>query len=501
MRRRTYQRPLRLIAMLLIAAAILILAYTLLYGANSTPVLAANSTWGGVPVGGLTASEAIARIEDAYSAPLEMQYLSEIILVSPDQLGFVLDSTAMADIATREAQAGFLARLWNKEALGSSVELQASVDGNKLRRYLENEIAPRYDRPAQKPQPIPGTTNFTNGGGGWELDVQKSSVKISKALMDPVNRSVKLEVTGVAIPTGDINNLEIFLKQTITNSGFNGIAEIYLQEPVSHELLHFAIRDGDDLAGDIAFSAASTIKIPIMVSVMRRTNEPAPAEVKRLVDRMIELSENPPADSLMQAVIDPLRAPLEVTSDMQDGLGLQNTFLAGFFYLGAELLQVYKTPANTRSDVNLDPDIYNQTTASDMGTLLAGIYTCSKGQESILTSAFAGEITQDECQYMLDAMARNQIGVLSEAGVPDGTRVAHKHGWTEEADGYLHTISDVGIVFSPGADFVFAVFLYDYDQLLFDPANELIAQLVQVMYNYYNSQAQETWLGEPVVFP
>ncbi|MHB1482614.1 MAG: peptidoglycan binding domain-containing protein, partial [Bellilinea sp.] len=194
------------------------MAYTLLYGANSTPVLAANSTWGGVPVGGLTASEAIARIEDVYSAPLELQYLGEIIQVSSDQLGFVLNSTAMADIATREAQAGFWARLWNKEALGSSVELQASVDGNKLRRYLENEIAPRYDRPAQKPQPIPGTTNFTNGGGGWELDVPKSSVKISKALMDPVNRSVKLEVTGVAIPTGDINNLEIFLKQTITNS-------------------------------------------------------------------------------------------------------------------------------------------------------------------------------------------------------------------------------------------------------------------------------------------
>jgi len=319
--------------------------------------------------------------------------------------------------------------------------------------------------------------------------------------VDPFNRSVKLEVTGVANPTGDIKNLEIFLKQTISNSRFSGIAEVYLQEPNSHEVLHFAVRDGDDLAGDIAFSAASTIKIPIMVSVMRRTVEPIPDEVKQLVDRMIELSENPPADSVMQTIVDPVRAPLEVTRDMQEGLGLQNTFLAGFFYLGAELLEVYKTPANTRSDVNLDPDIYNQTTASDMGTLLTGIYTCSKGRESILTSAFAGEITQNECQYMLDAMARNQIGVLSEAGVPDGTQVAHKHGWTEEADGYLHTISDVGVVFSTGADFVFTVFLYDYDQLLFDPADELTAQLIQVMYNYYNSQNQETWLGDTVVFP
>lgn len=436
-----------------------------------------------------------------YSTPVELSYRGEKIQASPNQLGFKLDSTAMADIATREAQTGLWARLWNEEALGSSTDLQAAVDGEILRSYLENEIAARYDLPPQEPQPIPGTTNFTVGKPGWELDVQKSAAKISQALLDPANRSVDLEVIEVANPIGDINNLEIFLKQTISNSGFSGIAEVYMQEPTSGEVLHFATRSGEDLPGDIAFSAASTIKIPIMVSVLRLTEEPLPEDVRNLVDRMIELSENPPADSVMQTVIDPVRAPLEVTRDMQEGLGLENTFLAGYFYLGAGLLEIFETPANTRTDVNLDPDIYNQTTASDMGKLLAGIYTCSMGQESILTSAFAGEITQSECQYMLDALARNQIGVLSEAGVPDGTRVAHKHGWTEEADGFLHTISDVGIVFSLGADFVFTVYLYDSNQLLFDPANELIAQLIQAIYNYYNSQTQEIWLGGPVIFP
>lgn len=501
MRSSPFQTSLRLIALLFIGAAIAILAYSLWMVTRSTPVLAAGSTWGGVPVGGLTSAEAVERVKDVYSAPVELRYRGQIIQVSPDKLGFRLDAAAMADIATRGAEASWWQELWNSKADGRSADLQSIVDGEVLRTYLQNEIAPRYDQSPLTPQPIPGKTNFTAGEPGWQLDVQASAVKVASALQDPVNRIVDLVVVDVTRSNGEMTNLKIFLKQTIANTGFHGIAEVYMQEPNSGSILHFAVDDGADIPVDIAFSAASTIKIPIMVSILRRTDEPTPDEVKSLLERMIEFSENPPADALMQSVIDQISAPLQVTSDMQDGLGLQNTFLAGYFYLGAGLLQIYDTPANVRTDVNLDPDVYNQTTASDMGKLMTGIYKCSKGQDSILTEAFPGEISQAECQYMLDILAKNRIGVLSEAGVPDGTRVAHKHGWTEEADGYLHTVSDVGIVFSPDSDFVFAVYLYDYNQLLFDPADALVAQLIQVMYNYYNPQNQETWLGDRVVFP
>lgn len=487
--------------MLFIAAAVIIIFISFGRVNQGERVLAADSSWGGVPVGGLTLDEAAARVEAVYDAPIELRYRGQIIHALPDALGFHLDVTAMVDMAARDSQTGWWQRLWKAGEGGALVELQASVDGAVLRSFLTNEIAARYDHPAQRPMPIPGTTNFTSPTTGWQLDAQQSAVKIADALHDPINRSVELVVEETFSTADDYANLEIFLKQIISISGFQGIAEVYMQDANSGSLLHFAIQNGADLPVDIAFSAASTIKIPIMVSILRRTEEPAPDEVKTLLERMIEFSENPPADALMQAVMDEVSAPLMVTSDMQDGLGLQNTFLAGYFYLGADLLKRYDTPANSRTDINLDPDIYNQTTASDMGKLLAGIYTCSRGEESILSGAFPGEISQAECQYMLDILTRNEIGVLSEAGVPDGTRVAHKHGWTEEADGYLHTVSDVGVVFSPGADFVFSVYLYDYNQLLFEPADELVAQLVQVMYNYYNQQAQEIWLGGPVLFP
>jgi beta-lactamase class A len=90
-------------------------------------------------------------------------------------------------------------------------------------------------------------------------------------------------------------------------------------------------------------------------------------------------------------------------------------------------------------------------------------------------------------------MAQNKIGVLFEAGLPEGARVAHKHGWTEESDGYLHSISDVGIIYGEETDYLLIVFLYDDQQLLFDPANKLVAQLSQVVYNFFNPNHQIDW--------
>ena len=129
-----------------------------------------------------------------------------------------------------------------------------------------------------------------------------------------------------------------------------------------------------------------------------------------------------------------------------------------------------------------------------MGKLLTAIYDCAYLQKGLLIDVFAGEITPSDCSLVLDIMKRNKIGVLTEAGMPEGTAVAHKHGWTEESDGYLHTLSDAGIVFGAKTDFVFTAFLYDSEQLLFDPANALMAQMAQTAYNFYHPYQQINWV-------
>jgi hypothetical protein len=50
----------------------------------------------------------------------------------------------------------------------------------------------------------------------------------------------------------------------------------------------------------------------------------------------------------------------------------------------------------------------------------------------------------------------------------------------------IHTIGDAGIIYTPGGNYVFVVFLYHPDQLVWEPASELIAELSQAVYNFYN---------------
>jgi len=204
---------------------------------------------------------------------------------------------------------------------------------------------------------------------------------------------------------------------------------------------------------------------------------------------MIEASENEPADKLMSDIINKDSGPLEVSKDM-DSLGFKNTFLAGYFAPGSPLLRKITTPGNQRTDIQTSPDPYNQTSAADMGMLLDDIYQCADVGGGALAAVFPGQYTQSKCRQMITYLVGNHLPMLITAGLPEGTQIAHKHGWITEADGLLHTIGDAGIVYTPGGNFVLTVYLHNKTQLLFDPANTLIADLARAVYNYYNQAVQ-----------
>ena len=124
-----------------------------------------------------------------------------------------------------------------------------------------------------------------------------------------------------------------------------------------------------------------------MVSSYRRMETEPDATTRRQLELMITESKNEQTDWMMEHVIGGTLAPLTVTDDMRE-LGFQNIFLAGYFYLGAPLLDLIETPANTRTDVDLKPDVYNQTTASDMAALLYAIYQCDKSASGLLPDTF-----------------------------------------------------------------------------------------------------------------
>ncbi len=449
-----------------------------------------------IPIGGLNYEEAAERIYTVYRAPIEVRYDGFAIQIRPAVIGFepkVENMLAVADNqrVTEPFWEGFWNFLWNRNIEIIDIPLNAEYEEARIREYLLNEIAARYDTPATPPHPIPGTTDFLTGQPGIRLHLDRAALQVIDTLSSPTNRTVNLALEQTTIPKPSINDLEVMMKQIIDISGFDGIVEVYLQDMASTQNLLFAYQANTGvLQPNIAFSAWSTVKIPVMVSAFRYIDDPPPQNYLALMEEMIEQSENTSTDELAQTVIEENLSPMIVTEDMQT-LGLENSFWAGHFYLGAPLLQRYETPANQRTDVDTQPDIYNQTTPADMGMLMEDIYQCAEMGGGALIAAFPGEITQQECDLMVTFLSRNQIAVLIQSGVPSGTVVAHKHGWANENDGLLHTIGDVAIVYTPGGNYALSIFVHHPVQAVFDPVNELFGELSRAVYNYYNNQVVE----------
>ena len=50
----------------------------------------------------------------------------------------------------------------------------------------------------------------------------------------------------------------------------------------------------------------------------------------------------------------------------------------------------------------------------------------------------------------------------------------------------INTIGDAGIIYTPGGNYILVTFVYEPEQLVWEQASELIAELSQAVYNFYN---------------
>ena len=195
---------------------------------------------------------------------------------------------------------------------------------------------------------------------------------------------------------------------------------------------------------------------------------------------MFRSSLNPASDDAMK-LLDETRGPLVVTDTIQ-ALGLNNTFISMFFAPGSVALKLINTPANSRTDVNTDPDTYSQTTPSDMGMLLEDIYLCAQNGGGSLIAVFPGHIDQAGCQHMIQYMEEDKLGALIQAGVPEGTIVAHKHGW----DNNENQFNDAAIIYTPAGNYVLTIYSYNPMQFQWDTTSPMYAELSRAIYNYFN---------------
>ena len=481
------------ITFLLISAGLTFIAYQ-----KAVPeecVFPQGSSIDGVDVSGLTKSQTVEYLKSVFEQPVSFDIDEINFNFTINDLGVTINYDQMVSGLNCESEINltyFWKSLWNKsqpEKIES--ELVYSLDENKLQSLIDQRVAPYVIIDPKNPVSIEGTTRFQAGMDGTTFYKQVLINKIEAQIGVVDRQTFQVATQTISAPLPDTQQIKEKVNAILRDENFNGAIEIYAQRLSDHEEIQILDWFGEEKDPGVAFTAASTMKIPIMVSTYWRQNLPLSDIMNGWLDSMIILSENDPADRLMEQ-IDPDRGPLDVTSDVEK-LGLENTFIAGYFYLGAPLLNLYETPANLRTDTFTNPDVYNQTTPEDIGHLLEMIYTCSEDESAELISLTQGQISQEECKVIIDTLEKNQMGALIEAGLPEGVSIAHKHGWSQEKDGLVHSFSDVAIVYGPENDFVLTIFTYSSDQLLFDVANPLIARVSQTIYNGFNPNYQISW--------
>lgn len=496
MRNRNTNTILRGLSILFLTAALVLTITSLISYSRQRNNYPAGMTIAGVSVGGLNPAQASQRLLEVYTSPIEILYNDSVINIEPGTVGFEVDIETMlaaADLSRTGGSfwGGFWDFIWNRTPPETQIPLSSSISEQRLREYLQNEIAARYDQPPSPAQPIPGGTSFLPGEPGQILDLDRAVLLITDSLRSPTKRSIALSFirTSAARPT--IENLEILLKQIITISDFDGLIGFYMMDLQSGQEIHFAMNNKQEISvePDIAFTASSTIKVPVVASYLINRGSQLDAATTDIISRVLGKSENSATDLVLER-IDKNNGPIIVTRDMES-IGLQSTFLGGMFFLGApNLLPGRLTPGNQRDDIFTDPDPYSQTTPSEMGILLADIYQCAQNGGGALVATFPDKISPDTCQLLIDFMAQDKLGALIQGGVPDGTLVPHKQGYVLSAGGVLNDISDVGIVYSPGGNFVLSIYTYHPVQNIWDITNPLFANLTQAVYNYFNITTQ-----------
>jgi hypothetical protein len=280
--------------------------------------------------------------------------------------------------------------------------------------------------------------------------------------------------------------LEDMIKAYLDSEGFlydgqTTVASVYIMDLQTGEEIN--------ILGDVAFSAASTIKLPIMIDYFRTLNLPPTDEEAFLMANSLLCSNNSSSNLIMQIIgggTDVFRGLASVTQTAQF-LGARNTYITAPFVLGVQGEQFGSIPAPPPSpnpSFNTQPDPFNQTTAEDLGTLFNLLYDCANYGSGLMAAFPDGEFTQNECRQMIELMSANDLLRLLQGGIPPGTRISHKNGWLQTMHG------DAGIVYSPnGRNYIIAVFVWEAGEFFtFTRAWPLIEGISRAAWNYFNPE-------------
>lgn len=492
-RRRRQSFPLLpILSSLMLLAAVGMFIFELTSFSRRQDRLPAGVTVAGVNVGGMLPGEAIATWEQAISKPITLWYEDSPILLEPAAIGFRANNAAMLASARSASDVGaqnwirfFNYLLGQEERTTTTVPLQASYQAGLLDQFLR-EISLRYDR-------TPGTASYDlqtltirPGPGGRQLDTRRALPLIDAALRDPINRDVRLPLSDTGASSVSLGVLRDMIVDFLDSQGFiydgqTTVASVYIMDLETGEEIN--------LVSDVAMSAASTIKVPIMIAYYRALSLPPTDEEAFLLANSLLCSNNSSSNLIMQILgggTDIFGGIARVT-ETAGTAGARNTYITAPFVLGVAGQQLGAIAAPRTSpnpNFNTGADPYNQTTAEDLGTLFGMIYDCANYGSGLMAAFPNGEFTQNECRQMLELMSANDLLRMLQGGIPPETRISHKNGWLENVHG------DAGIVYPPnGRNYIISVFVWENTEFFsFTRAWPLIEGISRAAWNYFSPE-------------
>jgi len=242
------------------------------------------------------------------------------------------------------------------------------------------------------------------------------------------------------------------------------------------------LRDGQTLLRNEreVFHAASTMKVPVMLGIFEAVSRGAlrldqPVRVKNAFISIADgstfatdpkddsdnemytfVGKDVPLELLVRHMID--RSSNLATNNVIELIGAKQV-MSLMKQIGANDIQVLRGVEDQKA---FDAGMINTTTAYDLMLILGAL------AEQRLVSA-------DASQKMIEILSAQEFNTGIPAGLPAGTRVAHKTG---DITKIAH---DAGIVFRPdGSAYVLVVLTRGFEKL--DEANRVIAEISRAMW-------------------
>ncbi len=480
---------------LCLAAASGLLVYYLVVFSRREQELPAGVTVAGINVGQRSERDAVSRWERAYAEPILMLYPDRNgehpIQLHPDQVGWRISSEPMLAraLATAGEGGGFWRRFLDfllgiELTVPKDILLVADYQDNALEAFLL-DIAARYDDPPGNSTYDLETLRVYPGASGYALDVAAAMTAADAALRSADQRTVRLPVSELGNGRLDLASLRELIINYLDGKGFiydglGTVASIYILDLETGEEIN--------ILGDVAYSAASTVKVPIVIEYFRRLDREPTAGEAWLIANSLLCSNNSSSNLLMEIIGggDIFTGLRSVTNTIQ-AIGARNSYITAPFFLGVEgqALGSITAPATAPNEsFDTAPDPFNQTTAEDLGTIFSLVYDCAQYDSGLALALPQGQITQNECQQILEVTSANNLERLLQGGIPSDARITHKNGWI------FDTVGDAGVVYSPnGRHYVISVFLWeetefqDYEKLW-----PLVEEISRAAWNFFNPE-------------